>query len=217
MKVTQHTQLEQLFLQGQEQKYKKHQTILSPEKTQEHVYYVQKGHIAVYSSQTPKNTRMIALLKPKNFFPILNTLTQDKRLSRFIALDEVRLYTIPTKQFSQATKDPQYAQDIIASLANLLSIFIDRVDNLEMAKANTRLIGRILFFAKHYGTQRGKQIIINIPMTHAIIASSIAATRETVTRELIKLEKKGIIEYENQKITINSLPKLEEELIQTLA
>jgi CRP-like cAMP-binding protein len=50
--------------------------------------------------------------------------------------------------------------------------------------------------------ESGGMIIINVPLKHQDIASSINASRETASRELAFLERKGLIENKQSFIKI---------------
>jgi len=53
-------------------------------------------------------------------------------------------------------------------------------------------------------------ILIHIPLTHRDIAMLVGMTRETVSIEIKKLERKGIIEYKGRSIFVKDLRKLKE-------
>ena len=203
---------EAFFTKGKKRYVKKGEVILASTQKQTQTFYIQKGYIAVYSGIKRPNERLLAILTHNDIFPFLKSVINDPRSASFIAMEDSVVYVLSKKEFDTLIEDPLIAKSLLRIVASLLSIYIDRVDNLEMTTAYARLISRLLFFGKKFGTKRGTTVVINVPVTHATIANSIAVTRETVTRELIRLEKGGFIEYSNQKITIIDVAKLEEEL-----
>jgi CRP-like cAMP-binding protein len=56
-----------------------------------------------------------------------------------------------------------------------------------------RLVSFLLTMEGRFGQETPDGIIINVPLRHQDIASSINASRETASRELAFLERKGLI------------------------
>lgn len=70
----------------------------------------------------------------------------------------------------------------------------------------------MLFLADRFGVKKGKKIIIEAPLTHSDVAMSINMTRETASRDLEELKRKGLVEYKNHLFTIKNMKRLREEL-----
>jgi CRP/FNR family cyclic AMP-dependent transcriptional regulator len=60
----------------------------------------------------------------------------------------------------------------------------------------------LLTMAERFGEKSPDGIIINVPLRHQDIASSINASRETASRELAFLDRKGLISNKQTYITI---------------
>jgi CRP/FNR family transcriptional regulator len=59
-----------------------------------------------------------------------------------------------------------------------------------------------------FGKKTPTGLLINVPLRHQDIASSINASRETTTRELTALERKGLLTNSQSLITLIDLNKL---------
>ena len=98
----------------------------------------------------------------------------------------------------------------------ILAAYVDRVDNLEYTKAYSRLIQRLLLMSERFGKEYNGSVILEIPVTHKDIANTISLTRETTSRELLKLEKKKLISQKGHILVVNDIKKLRKELESSL-
>jgi CRP/FNR family transcriptional regulator len=64
--------------------------------------------------------------------------------------------------------------------------------------------------ADRFGVKTDNGAKIDVPLRHQDIASSISATRETTSRTLSELERKGFIASEQSRITICDRGALED-------
>ena len=86
-----------------------------------------------------------------------------------------------------------------------------RVEGLTFDTAYRKVESLLLYFAKKFGEKKGKDTIIDYPLTHREIASWIGSARETVSLEIEKLKKNGIITVTKRTILIKDMKKLEKE------
>lgn len=128
-------------------------------------------------------------------------------------MENSTLKKVPKKEFMDfIISDNKYLLEIITRISAMLGIYANRVDNLEHTKAYLRVILRLLYMAERFGRHYSNSIILDIPITHKDIADTIGLTRETASRELEKLTKKGIISQKGHLIVINDIKKLNREL-----
>ena len=93
----------------------------------------------------------------------------------------------------------------------------ERILNLEYRTVRERVVSFLLTTAQRFGTQTARGIRIDVPLRHQDIASSINATRETTTRELAYLERKGLIGKDGSLFLLYSYEALEAQLMPTAA
>jgi CRP/FNR family transcriptional regulator len=103
-----------------------------------------------------------------------------------------------------------------AALAPLLDMTIEmyrvhseRIQNLEYRSVRERIISFLITMSRRFGrsSQKGTTTI-GVPLRHQDIASSINASRETVSRELAAMERKGLIKSEQSLITLLDIDSL---------
>ncbi|MDP2637692.1 MAG: helix-turn-helix domain-containing protein, partial [Candidatus Levybacteria bacterium] len=79
--------------------------------------------------------------------------------------------------------------------------------------ADSKLASILLISAMEFGIAKNDEIEIQIPLTHKDIASLVGVTRETVSIELKKFDKKKYISYRKKKIVIKNKVELRKKAI----
>lgn len=202
------------FFQKQKSRtYKKGQVILRTDETPNGVYYIEKGYVKVYSLTENGSEKDKNFYKPGEIFPLIWTFGSIEQTVYFEAIDDVIVKRIPKQEFLDFIEtDKKILLDIINRIILIFIVYSDRIDTLGYTKTYARLISLLLSLAKRYGKKYGKNILLEVPIGHKEIANSIAMTRETASRELEKLTKKGIISQNSHLIVINDIKKLKREL-----
>ncbi len=104
---------------------------------------------------------------------------------------------------------------IFALMSELLEQYAEvltRVEHLVFSDAYRRVISVLLYLAKQFGEEKDGGVIVNHRFTQQDIATLVGVARETASNEIIKLEKKGLVEYIDHSILFKSISKLNSEL-----
>lgn len=192
---------------------KKNEIILRPDQNPPGIFYIQKGSIKVYYITEEGEEKLHIIYTAGEFFPLIWIFQGTLKSVYYEALESSILRCAKKEEFLDFLKsDPDALIFITTYLAKVVSIFVERVNSLEITNAYSRFVSRLLFLAERFGIKKYGKTIIDIPITHKDIANSINMTRETASREFEKLEKKGLAGYKDRKIVIRDLRKLEREL-----
>ena len=92
-------------------------------------------------------------------------------------------------------------------------VALKRMQYLTFGNSTSKLASILLICGRDFGEKRGDKIEIQIPLTHKDIADLVGVTRETVSVELKKMEKRGLVAYNQKMIVINDIKSLESEAI----
>jgi CRP-like cAMP-binding protein len=204
-----------LFKKGKTVHFKKNNFFISPKKVPEGIFQITEGFIYSYSQSTSHKKRIQTILKKGDIFPLawaisLETVRHDMYVQ---ALTDGSVQLIEKNIFLDLINNSHGAAlEIISVLLMYLSTYVDRVENLEEDTVRDKLINRLLFFVNRFGVQDGEKFLIDLPITHRLIAESISVSRENVTRELKSLENKKLITFKNRQLIVLDHEKLKEEL-----
>ena len=200
---------------GRKMTFKKGEIIIRSDNPPTGVYFIEDGYVRIYSITEDGESKLHIIYKPGEIFPLVWAVRNIRKNVYYEAMGNVTLLKVSKTafiDFISSTKNNMNA--LLERMANVFNIHIDRIDNLEITKSYPRLISRLLSIARRFGQEckETNTIIIKAPITQNDIANSIAMTRETTSREISRLEKKGLIEYKEHLIIIKSLQKLKKEL-----
>ena len=195
--------LAEMFRTGTRQEYSKGEFIVRPGSRPPGVFYVESGLVKAYDITKYGEENLLILRKDGELLGLTQALTIEDSDTIYTALAPTVVWLIPTDQFLEnITAHPEVALPLVTMLADMYRIHGDRIMTLEYRTVRERLASFLLGIAERFATEKDGCLAIEVPLRHQDIASSISATRETTSRTLSELERKGIISSEQSRITI---------------
>lgn len=199
---------------GKQLEYKKGDFIIRPGDTPSGVFYIYKGLVKAYDITKYGEENLLIIRKEHELFPLIWAITGQERQVIYEALaNDTVVWRISREQFMH------YMQNQPMALAPLLDMTIEmyrlhseRILNLEYRSVRERIISFLLTMSQRFGTRQGADTIIGVPLRHQDIASSINASRETASRELATLERRGLISSEQSIITLHDVRAMRAQL-----
>jgi CRP-like cAMP-binding protein len=94
-------------------------------------------------------------------------------------------------------------------LVDMYRMHSERIINLEYRTVRERLVSFLLSMGRRFGKETSEGLLLEVPLRHQDIASSISATRETTGRELSALERQGLLTSKQSNIILKDIEKLQ--------
>lgn len=208
MRIQAQKKIDAIFQAGNTKEYSPGELILRGEDP-DGVVFIESGFVKVYSISDSGGRYVHVLYKNGEIFPLIWALKDIRRRIFYEAATDVTVRKLSKESFLKVIRnDAKIANQILGQLAEQFYVFADRLDNLQYKPAEERIIHRLLFLAARFGKRNSQGVLIDAPTTHEFIAESINLARETVSRELEKLEKSGLIQRQQNHIVIMSVDKL---------
>ncbi len=202
--------LDVFFSKYPTKKYSKGENILSPGNNPETIHNIKKGFVRSYLLNEDGHELTLNIYKPSSFFSITTVLAKLENSYHFEALSGVVLNLVPVDEVLEYIKsDKEVLFDLTRRLSVGLEGFITRTHFLIRSDARQKIASSLVMMAKRFGQKDGKKTIIQLPQTHADIASLAGVSRETASIELKKLEREKIIERKGRITIVLSLLKLQ--------
>ncbi len=210
MKYPQDSVIRRLFAKGQPLVYGKGAHIIAQESKPDGVYYISTGYVKIYSISSSGDEYVHVIYGSGEIFPMVWAYLGIHPETLFYeALSDCTVWRMSREWLMHfMTTRPHIAYALSIQLAHQFRILSDRVDNLEYKKASERVAYRVLFLASRFGVKDGASIIIDPPITHETFANTINLARESVSRELERLEQNGVIQRDGHRILIRDVNKL---------
>lgn len=208
---TQLVALEEMFHAGTRQEYSKGEFIVRPGSTAPGVFYIESGLVKAYDITKYGEENLLILRRDGELIGLTQALTNEERETIYTALSTTVVWLLPRDRFLEHLRlHPEVALPLVGMLADMYRIHGDRIMTLEYRTVRERLASFLLGIADRFGVETAQGIKIQVPLRHQDIASSISATRETTSRTLSELERKGIISSEQSRITILDAESLQD-------
>lgn len=192
-----------LFKTGTTLTYKKGEYIIRPGEPPRHVYYIEKGLVKAFNISKYGEENLLIIRKEQEIFPLIWSITGQERHIIYQALTPVSLKRIAPDDFLKFMQGPKKTlAPILDMVTEMYRIHSERLLNLQYRTVRERLVSFLLTMSRRFGKKQADSLLIDVPLKHQDIASSVNSSRETITRELAVLARKKLISIDQSYITI---------------
>lgn len=197
------------FAGGTRLRYNKGEFIIRPGEHPQGVFFIESGLVKAYDITKYGEENLLIIRKEHEIFPLIWAVTGLERHIIYQTLVPTVVWRLSREDYTAyLDKNPGAIASLLAMTIEMYRIHSERIINLEYRTVRERLISFLLTMGHRFGTQTKQGILIDVPLRQQDIASSINASRETTSRELSALEKKGLIETNPQSICLKDPEKL---------
>lgn len=199
----QHQTLVSIFQKGTKLTYKKGEFIIRPGEAPSGVFFIETGLVKAYDITKYGEENMLIIRKENEIFPLIWAITGQERSIIYEALSPTTVWRLDPETYLGFLKtNTDVTAPLLDMVVEMYRIHSERIINLEYRSVRERLVSFLLTMSKRFGKKASKGLVINVPLKHQDIASSINASRETTNREMIQLERKKLISNKQGKITL---------------
>jgi CRP-like cAMP-binding protein len=182
------------------------------------VYFLRSGKIKICQPSPLGREVILWFCFAGEIFGIAEVARGGGRVVNAMACEHSEVLAVSQEQFKTfLASHPQTAFLSMQVLSSRLRVLGEMFVNLVADDVNTRIAKLILRLSARYGTRVGREIFLNIPLTHQEIADMIGTSRQTATSALSALKKQGVLSIDNHRIHIESEELLNEISHQGLA
>lgn len=187
--------------------YKKGEIIIRPEEEPGGVYLIEWGFVKAYMITKYGEENLLLVRGPGSVFPLIWAFTGEGRQVTYEAMEATSLWRVPKKDYLEfLERNPDVMPVILDMAVEAYRLHSERVITLSYRTARERIISFMLTNAKRFGIlNKDGSMTIHAPYRQSDIASSVNATRETTSREINSLRKKGYIEIVDHKLIIKDI------------
>ena len=181
---------------GRKTIYRKGQVMLRPGDEPSDIFLIVEGIVKIYAINNLGEEYIHILFGPGEMFPLAWVVNSTPVSLYFAATSDCTVQRIAQEHFTKALdSNPQTGKEILAQAMRQFSVYVARVDNLEYKYARERLAYRILLIAQRFGKKNGENVELPF-LGQQELGASINLSRESVSRELNRFLKMGLIVYE---------------------
>lgn len=201
---------------GTKQIYKKGDFIIRPGDPPHGVFYIYQGLVKAYDITKYNEENLLIIRKEDEVFPLIWAITGQERQVIYQALAPTITWSIPRERFlNHIGSKPDALAPLLDMTLEMYRLHSERILNLEYRTVRERIISFLLTMSHRFGVTTEEGLLIEVPLRHQDIASSVNATRETASRELSGLERKGLITNKQSLIVLKDVEQLQKHLDQS--
>ena len=181
-------------LHGIKQTFKKGDFIIRPGDSPQGVFYIYQGLVKAYDITKYNEENLLIIRKQDEIFPLIWAITGHEHNIIYQTLAPTITWQIPREVFMEFVKGRSDALTPLLDMTmEMYRLHGERILNLEYRTVRERIVSFLLTMSQRFGKETADGLLIEVPLRHQDIASSINATRETTSRELSALERKGLL------------------------
>jgi CRP-like cAMP-binding protein len=193
------------------QRYQKDDLVFPAGVPGDRVYFLKCGRVKIYQLSPLGRTVILWFCFPGEIFGLAEVAQGGGRVVNAQACEPSEVLAVTQEQFKQfIATHPEAALLSMKVLSSRLRILGEILVNLVSDDVNIRIAKLILRLSARYGARVGKDIFLNIPLTHQEIADMVGTTRQTATSALSALKRQGVLSIDNRRIHIESEELLSE-------
>jgi len=195
--------------QGKQLHYPKGQFIIRPGDIPSGVFFIESGLVKAYDITKYGEENLLIIRKAGEIFPLIWAITGQERHVMYETLSDAVVWRMPRETFDVLMREhPNAVYPLLSMTVEMYRIHSERIINLEYRSVRERLISFLLTMAARFGKRSNGGVLIQVPLRHQDIASSINSSRETTSREMIVLERKGLLTNSQTFITLKDIKQL---------
>jgi CRP-like cAMP-binding protein len=174
--------------------FRKDQVILSEEDTSLYMYLVYSGKVRVVKISDDGREQIISFHRKGEYFGEMSLLDGKTSPATVISHEDAVVGLLHKTDFEYYMLNHEgIRRKIIDLLCTRLREAWKMVKVLSFESAESRIMAALDHLQQIYGVKDDRGTIINLKLTHQMIASYASVARETATRVLNKLEQSGAI------------------------
>ncbi|HVV25477.1 MAG TPA: Crp/Fnr family transcriptional regulator [Candidatus Saccharimonadales bacterium] len=198
---------------GLKQTFRKGDFVIRPGDTPPGIFYIYQGLVKAYDITKYNEENLLIIRKEDEIFPLIWAITGQERHVIYQALAPTVTWQLSRQDFLDFIgKEPEALAPIVDMTIEMYRLHSERILNLEYRTVRERIISFLLTMGQRFGKQTADGLLIDVPLRHQDIASSVNATRETTSRELSALERKGLLKNKQSLIVLYDVKALRKHL-----
>lgn len=200
--------LRETFERGRHLTFQKGEFIIRPGDTPPGVFFIESGLVKAYDITKYGEENLLIVRHEGEVFPLIWAVTNQERSVIYQAITKTSVWRISREDFLKHLDSPDNLMAVLDMTIEMYRLHSERIINLEYRSVRERLISFMLTMSTRFGKEHPDGLMIDLPLRQQDIASSINSSRETTSRELSLLEKKGLIKTNPQYVILCDVEKL---------
>ncbi len=203
--------VEKAFSKYPKRSYSKGQILIFADENPEYIFYITKGRVREYDVSYRGDEVIVNIFKPPSFFPMSWAINQTQNKYFYKTETDTDVHIIPLEVALDFIKaNPDVILVLLSRVYRGMDVLLGRVVQLMSGTAKSRVAYELVVECRRSGESKGGRYLISLKEND--LAARTGLSRETISRELNKLKKQGLVKITTKGVVVNDLPVLESKL-----
>ena len=173
--------------------YKPDEQIISYKARNSNVFFIVSGRVQAINYSVSGQQTFLQDFSTGQMFGELSAIDGQPRSACVVAITESMIVSMTSEVFRQTLHQyPSVVEKTLRHLTNTARYLSSRVFEKSTLSVSQQIRAELIRLASHLKDD-DNQAIVSPALTHAAIANHVGASRETVTREMARMRKAGLI------------------------
>jgi CRP/FNR family cyclic AMP-dependent transcriptional regulator len=168
------------------------------------LYIIAEGRVKVVLQGQSGGEVILSIFRPGDFFGEMSLLDGQPRSASVVSIEATRLFRLSREAFAQhLVANPATALKVLAEMSSRLRRADEIIGNLVLLDVFSRLARALLELGRQEGENTEEGILIRERPTQQELAAMVGTSRETVSRVLSELQRRGFIAMQGKVLLLS--------------
>jgi len=204
-------EVKEYFADKRTQRFSKGEVIIRGDDVPSGVYFLESGYVRMSSILSSGSELSVNIFKPGTFFPTIWAIGGVDNTYFFQALTPIVVKKVSKKEFDNfINENPDVMKDLTKRVLIGLDGIVTNFNYVINGNAVNKIASVIAMMVRRFAEKdKNKHLIIDVPLSHQVIASFAGVTRETTSIAIEKLMKDKVIFKSGKYFGVKNLKSLE--------
>lgn len=205
--------LKAFFKQSKPLLYKKGEVILRGDEIPSGIFFLNRGYVKNYSFSENGDEFTFIIYRKNDFFPMAWTFNDTRKPYFIETITPCIIHKKNREEFLEfLNHNPDVLIFIIERLTKRFDGLLERMEHMAFGNAYKKVCSILFVLSERFGKEgKDKTVVIDMPLTHKDIANLLGVARETVSVEIAKMKKLGVIKNIGKHICITDMKRIKED------
>lgn len=168
------------------------------------LYLLKRGRVRLYRLSEDGKMMTLAILGDGNVFGATQSVALHSRDMYAETMDDSLVCAMHPPDVERMLHDhPRVALRLMQVLSARVNDLEEQIASLAHEDVRRRLLHLLATLAQQFGVADGAFVRLNLPLTHADLASMVGSTRETVTTTMSALAREGLVRTDRRQVSVH--------------
>ena len=182
----------------------KGRVLLRPFESSSVLYLLKRGRVRLYRLSDDGKVMTLAILGDGNVFGATPSVALHSQDVYAETIEDSLVCAMHQPDVERMLHDhPAVALRLMQVLSARVTDLEEQIASLAHDDVRQRLLHLLATLAQQFGVVEGRLVRLNLPLTHADLASMVGSTRETVSTILSTLSREGVVRTDRRKVSVD--------------